>query len=203
MVQKPLPPLKLRITRKAAIPPVEASTDARVGGETFSADDRRGYLSSLSHAALVDLIVDISERNPTVPMFPYNLHDLQRSKFAMSAAPVNARPKSGPMLTVPAAITKLEEEPTKAPPPAPDIPRKAKNSRRKRHHDDDSDDSGSEYEVEEHRLYPRVGNGFRLPPEEEDLDMLLDDPACPTFSYSLHGYARTNLNGAIPIATVG
>jgi hypothetical protein len=200
VIQKPLPALKLRITRKAAIPPMEASTDSRLGGERFSTDDRRGYLSSLSHAALVDLLVDISERNPTVPMFPYNLHDLQQSKFVMTATPVNNPSQPEPTSTTPAAITKLEEPPKEI---APGTPKKAKDSRRKRHRDDDSDDSGSEYEIEEHRLYPRGGNGFRLPPDEEDLDMLLDDPACSTFSYSLHGYARANLNGAIPIATVG
>jgi hypothetical protein len=138
------------------------SQEARVSGNMFSAEERRGYLSGLSHAALVDLLVDLSDRNPTLPIFPRNLKDLKQSKFVGAMPTVISAPRPEP-----------EPLPAVAPPSQP-------------HRDDSSSDSGSEYEIEEHRLYPRAGNGFRLPPETEDLDILLEDPACPTFSYALH-----------------
>jgi hypothetical protein len=65
---------------------------------------------------------------------------------------------------------------------------------------DDESSESSEYEVEEHRLYPRAGNGFRIFMTPEDLDMLLDDPACPTFSYALHGPAKANAESAALVA---
>ncbi|OAX78998.1 hypothetical protein ACJ72_06690 [Emergomyces africanus] len=60
--------------------------------------------------------------------------------------------------------------------------------------DDDDDDDDYLY-IEDHRLYPKAGNGFRLPPDSEDLDMLLEDPACTTFSHALHGPAKSRMLG--------
>ncbi|KAL1986219.1 hypothetical protein VTN96DRAFT_6734 [Rasamsonia emersonii] len=165
---------------------------ARVGGKMFSAEEKRGYLSGLSHAALVDLLMSLSDRDPTLSIFPSNLKDLEKSKFfapaKSTAIPDQADPSPA---VVPVNIQndgssdmpQTTEQASSA--PAPDT----SGQSRRAQNDDDSEDSGSEYEFEEHRLYPRAGNGFRLPPESEDLDMLLDDPACPTFSHALHGVA--------------
>ncbi|KAL1971241.1 hypothetical protein VTN77DRAFT_193 [Rasamsonia byssochlamydoides] len=166
--------------------------EARVGGEMFSAEERRGYLSGLSHAALVDLLVDLSDRNPTLPIFPPNLKDLKQSKFFSPFTSTMVSAHSGPSPAVAPANTQ-NEGPSDMPATKNDAssaPAPGTTSQSRRRRDDDSDDSGSEYEIEEHRLYPRAGNGFRLPPETEDFDMLLDDPACPTFSYQLHGYCN-------------
>lgn len=45
----------------------------RVGGGALSEDERRTYLTSLSHAELVELLVDVSKDFPRFPMFPFNL----------------------------------------------------------------------------------------------------------------------------------
>ncbi|KAJ6082175.1 hypothetical protein N7499_007049 [Penicillium canescens] len=57
-----------------------ARSKYRVGGEALSEDDRRTYLTSLSHAELVELLVDVSRDFPRFPMFPSNLQpDSQES----------------------------------------------------------------------------------------------------------------------------
>lgn len=167
--------LKLRLPPQQKNPPsieIPNSSIPLVSGEQFTTEEQCGYLSSLSHAALVNMLVTLSKTNPTLPIFPENLKDLRRSKFAVAALTGSNPVKSTQMATVEtkdAATPSVDEE------------------------DSDSDsDSGSEYEVEEHRLYPRSGNGFHLPPEEDDFDILLDDPACSTFSYTLHSYPQAN-----------
>ncbi|KAL4938506.1 hypothetical protein BDV06DRAFT_225946 [Aspergillus oleicola] len=57
---------------------------------------------------------------------------------------------------------------------------------RRRYEESSDNDSDSEYEFQEHRLYPRAGNGILLSNNQEDLDIMAEDPACTTFSYALH-----------------
>lgn len=166
------------------VPPLE------VGGAGFSNDERRGYLSSLSHAALVELLVTLSDHNPGIPMFPDNLKALPSSKLPFqssisTAAPTMAIAGSG-------HVNRKQQDPSTT---AKSQPATGK----KRH--DFSEDEESEYEIfEDHRLYPRAGNGFCLSLNPDDLDILREDPACPTFSYSLHGSAkaRAEANDAAP-----
>ncbi|KAL2008110.1 hypothetical protein VTN00DRAFT_8092 [Thermoascus crustaceus] len=172
--------------------------EAQVGGEKFTADEKRAYLSGLSHAALVNLLVSISDRNPTLPIFPSNLRDLQQSKFC-SNAPISAHDNSSTAATNPVTLGQSSDpsnattsiintaDINQATNPSTSGPSSARSTRKK---DEDSSDESEYEEVEEHRLYPRAGNGFRLPPDTEDLEMLLEDPACPTFSYALHGPAK-------------
>lgn len=61
-----------------------------VGGNQFSPDETRAYLSSLSHAALVELVVNVSSQNPAVAMFPANMRDLPATSFPVSAARLDA-----------------------------------------------------------------------------------------------------------------
>ncbi|RMJ24748.1 PHD finger domain protein [Aspergillus sp. HF37] len=153
-----------------------------VGGEGYSRDERRGYLSSLSHATLVELLVSLSDRNPSVPMFPANLKSLPSSKFSYQSNTSPVPPHSASADTL---ISGSTEQPA-AFNSVPDTRPSAPAGRR----DEPSDES--EYEdVEDHRLYPLAGNGFSLPLNDNDLDILQEDPACPTFSYSLHGPAKT------------
>ena len=49
----------------------------------------------------------------------------------------------------------------------------------------EAEDDYDEYEDEHAKLYPRPGKGIQLPPESEDLHMLLEDPDSRTFSHSL------------------
>jgi PHD-finger len=161
--------LKLRLPPRTKPVSTESSLAPLVCGSRFTAEEQRGYLSSLSHASLVDMLITLSKKNPSLPVFPENMKDLHQSKFVITPSTTNAP-------SISAGISKATET-------GPDqIMGDAK----------EDSDSGSEYEVEEHRLYPRPGNGFCLLPEEEDLDILLEDPACSTFSYTLHGYPQAN-----------
>lgn len=182
-------------------PPLE------IGGVGISDDQRRGYLSSLSHATLVELLATLSKRNPDLPMFPEHLKTLPSSKFSFQSSTSVATPG---LTTPPAAassnqelvnngtsITRDGKNSTAEAPPAG-----SSSSTRQKHHDFADDDDDSEYEIfEDHRLYPRAGNGLRLSLQKEDLDILREDPACPTFSYSLHGPARdrAEANDAAPV----
>lgn len=47
------------------------------------------------------------------------------------------------------------------------------------------EDDDEEYRDEHAKLYPKPGNGVQLPPETEDLDMLLERPESSTFSHAL------------------
>ncbi|OKL62968.1 hypothetical protein UA08_01566 [Talaromyces atroroseus] len=170
--------LKLRLPPKKKSVSTESALGSLVCGSRFTTEEQRGYLSSLSHASLVDMLVTLSKKNPTLPIFPENMRDLRQSKFVLT--PSSSSTTSILHQTLQSAssgISNTGVQMTEA---------QSKGT------EEDSDDSGSEYEVEEHRLYPRPGNGFCLPPDEEDLDMLLDDPACSTFSYALHGYPQGN-----------
>ncbi|KAL4919335.1 hypothetical protein BDW62DRAFT_179380 [Aspergillus aurantiobrunneus] len=163
-----------------------------VGGEHFSTDDRRRFLSTLSHAALVELLLTVSNKHPTVPMFPENMRSLPSSNFASSSqaidAAITAPPTPLPSVSTdnPVPSNSVYPQPTVGEEKS-DLPNTAPASERtrKRHYYESSDDE-SEYEFQEHRLYPRAGNGIRLSTNEEDLDILQEDPACSTFSYALH-----------------
>lgn len=45
-------------------------------------------------------------------------------------------------------------------------------------------------EIEDHRLYPRPGNGFATSTDPADLNILAEDPESQTFSHRLHGPAK-------------
>ncbi|KAI5291656.1 hypothetical protein KEM54_002233 [Ascosphaera aggregata] len=149
------------------LPPRESS------GSDFSYDERRNYLASLSHTALVNLLLDISTKSPDLLMFPQNLRSLPSVSFLPDSTPstVSKRvPRSGVDVGVAGSVGQQVIS---------DCTYGDTNK--------DHDDKG-EY-VEDHRLYPEPGNGFQLPPMEEDLHMLLEDADCVTFSHSLHGPA--------------
>lgn len=176
-------------------------SESQVGGEHFSFEEKRSYLFTLPHAALVNLLLNISERSPTLPIFPLNLKELlQRPKAFSSATSIIHQPAAQHGLNQPTNRVVTEKANPPLAPSANGVPR---NSRRKNHSDESPDSSGSEYEFEEHRLYPRPGNGFCLPSEIEDLDMLLEDPACPTYSYTLHAFAKVPMETKMRIHVSG
>ncbi|PGH10912.1 hypothetical protein AJ80_07355 [Polytolypa hystricis UAMH7299] len=69
---------------------------------------------------------------------------------------------------------------------------------------DVSDDDDRYFTIDEHRLYPRAGNGFRLPPDDDDvLHMLLEDASCMTFSHALHGPAKARVRAEMEMEGLG
>lgn len=181
-----------------------------IGGAGFSDEERRGYLSSLSHATLVELLVTLSDRNPDMPIYPANLKTLPLSQF----------PSQSTTLTAVAVPTNPTESPaaSDAAQNGSAVAGKGDFGKEQNHlmttvlshaavnnssaNGKQPDDEESEYEVfEDHRLYPRAGNGLHLSLNPDDLDILRDDPACSTFSYSIHGpaKARVEANDAAPL----
>lgn len=227
-----------------------------VGGNQFTTNEQRGYLAALSHAQLVELVVNIAAQNPSVAIFPANVKDLAASQFAgQQASSVNTTTGTssvpGPASTasskkrgraVSAAAADDESEaapacPTKrsrtiSAPAKPTIitttkvksaasPHKTSASAR---HSASTKSSGtapsstarlqsvsaepglsrvsspeeSELETDEddfdeiddHRLYPRPGNGFSTSSDPADLNILAEDPESMTFSHRLHGPAK-------------
>ncbi|KAE8352552.1 hypothetical protein BDV28DRAFT_134924 [Aspergillus coremiiformis] len=175
-----------------------------VGGEGYTADERRGFLSGLSHATLVEVLVALSEQHSTIPMFPENLKALQ-SKFSFNPTKTAVPTPSSTSTNTPMIANSLNPAFTNGVDIAqrntdltPDfLP--TPSSARQTQQDDPSDESDDEFT--EHRLYPRAGNGFRLPMNAEDLDIMREDVSCGTFSYALHGAAqvRAQTNEVAPI----
>ncbi|KAL4780923.1 hypothetical protein BJX76DRAFT_27772 [Aspergillus varians] len=179
-------------TSKPPVHPPLAIPRTEVGGERFPIDDRRRFLSTLSHATLVELLLAISNKHSTVPMFPENMGSLPLSNFAPTQAIVAATTSPSTLFSSVPTHNPIPPDSTHSAPtvgaekndqPSTDIPLKPT---RKRHYYEESSEDESEYEFQEHRLYPRAGNGVRLSTNEEDLDILQEDPACTTFSYTLH-----------------
>lgn len=173
---------------------------SEVGGEQFPTNDRRRFLSTLSHAALVEFLLAISDKHPTIPMFPENMKSLPSSGFASSQAVTTASPsQSNDSISANNAVPSASIQPTSAVEGEkngqPNTDPASERTHRGRYHE--SSDEDSEYEFQEHRLYPRAGNGVRLSASQEDLDILQEDPACPTFSYALHR-APPTITGNVP-----
>ncbi|EGE83442.1 hypothetical protein RJZ56_006629 [Blastomyces dermatitidis] len=201
-------------------------SETKVGGAQFSLEQKRGYLCSLSHSHLVNILLDISNSTPELPIFPENLPDLPSSTLLQPTAQVPTIQSSmseKPPLVSGRSTTSVSTLATQnslttpqstvaghqyVQPTITDLPSITEEtflpSKNNDLSSDDDDDEEYIY-IEDHRLYPKAGNGFRLPPDSEDLDMLLEDPACTTFSHSFHGPAKARMLGAsgLPVVVSG
>ncbi|EFQ98232.1 hypothetical protein MGYG_01267 [Nannizzia gypsea CBS 118893] len=174
--------------RSSASPSMQASgpqTPTLLGGSQFTRVERKNYLSSLSHAALVNLLVNISDTRPDIPIFPANLNELNTSSFSSTASTISSSVAPNGS-TGSSQQRKISGQPATSTPPSSKRPSESVPASTTNGNGENSDVE----EVEEHRLYPRPGNGFRLPPDSEDIDMLLEDPSSTTFSHALHGPAK-------------
>ncbi|KAK2802748.1 hypothetical protein FQN51_004276 [Onygenales sp. PD_10] len=194
-------------------PPVITPSETKVGSAQFTLDQRRGYLYTLSHSHLVNMLIEISTTTPDLPIFPSNLLDLPISTMPppppkiptiTTSSTDTTKPTllTGPSATSVSTLTTVNSLSTPQSSDAGDSG--GKHTHRNATSDDDDNNSNNnnvsddEYiYIEEHRLYPRAGNGFRLPPDVEDLDILLEDPGCATFSHSLHGAAKARVEMAV------
>lgn len=250
-------PVKAKKAGRILHPRLQAGPRLEVGGDSFTADERRAYLSSLSHAQLVELLVHISTQNPSVPMLPANMKDLPASQFFFKPATngikksdtvenmttlgsnkrtrddedpadpafdinprkrsrtTSASAKSPPKNISPAADAGPSNSPivsTTATPdliapsaptqskPGPETPSTNRSQGRltsfvsrdttPEDSDPDTEDDLSEDSVEDHRLYPRAGNGFSSALDPENLKILDESPESHTFSHSVYGSAK-------------
>lgn len=160
-------------------------TPTLLAGSQLSRVEKKSYFSSLSHAALVNLLVDISDSRPDIPIFPANLNELNTASFSSSTSTISSSIVSNGLAGGSQQYKILGQATTSTPPsskrPSESVPASTRNG---------VGENSDEEEVEEHRLYPKPGNGFRLPPDSEDIDMLLEDPSSTTFSHALHGSSK-------------
>lgn len=184
-----------------------------VGGSKFTATEKRSYLAGLTHSDLVDLLLRISSTHPDLPIFPLNLLDLsppvyerrQEADSTMSSTGARDTSTSVPVkptlqpatnnTSISTAATTTGTLSSTSPPAS------SQRNQQKQANETTASDDELEY-IEDHRLYPRAGNGFRLPPDSVDLNMLLEDPSSTTFSHALHGPAKARAE-AMKLHAVG
>lgn len=82
---------KVKRSTKATHPRLGSKLPAGnlTASQMFTPDERRAYLSALSHAELVELLMDVSALNAAMPMFPRDMLDQTASRFPAAAKPVS------------------------------------------------------------------------------------------------------------------
>ncbi|KAJ5679106.1 hypothetical protein N7462_007350 [Penicillium macrosclerotiorum] len=213
-------------TTRIIHPRLQPAPRLEVGGDRFSPDERRAYLSNLSHAHLVELLVNISNLNPSVSMFPANMRDKPASKFNIQQAPrpktletessFSSQPLKKRSRTSSEDLSEVGPNPivrkrsrTNSTSNAPLASTTSSPSNRSRERsatsfasrqttpDESEPETEGDSEIDDHRLYPRAGNGFSASLDPADLNVLHESPESKTFSHSLHGPARAEAPAGI------
>lgn len=83
--------------------------EGEVGGSYYSEEERRAYLSSLSHDMLVQLVVRLSNKWPSVPMFPPDMEPVTDFTPSPPAMPHNNQTSNHTSKTI-AGSTSIDEE---------------------------------------------------------------------------------------------
>lgn len=170
----------------------------------YSEEERRSYLSSLPHDALVQLLLKISTDWPLIPIFPpksmtsnspaapafhtiANKSVLPSTASQTQAPAVQTTPQPLATLTstfsrTPARISYAEfSESDLTSGDEFDLQSQVQSpvASAGSHHDD--------YDSEDYRAYPVAGRGFHVPMSTGDLDIMTEDKDYPTFSHSSGG----------------
>ncbi|CAI7647854.1 unnamed protein product [Penicillium glandicola] len=77
--------------KKVGRPPKQPMAGSQIGGNYYSEEERRAYLSSLSHDSLVQLVVKVSNEWPSVPIFPPDMQPVTDFTPSLSATPHSHR----------------------------------------------------------------------------------------------------------------
>ena len=164
-------------TINLASPVVDAAptfTGPIIGGATLTHAQKSSYLQSLTKDRLVSLILSASELAPALPMFQAPAPVLPAAKFVSS-------------YTTPVSATPVYHTAAGAA------------------EADGEEDEGYETYVDEHALlYPKPGQGIKLPPEKDDMRMLLEGKESRTFSHWVQGReGGREFSGTGDVAGVG
>lgn len=156
----------------APAPPAPVVVDAkpvfagpRIGGRLVPPDQKRAYLKTLSKEDLMSLLLQASDLAPDLPLF----QTLQT-----------------PVASVPQAqFTSTYVTPVSTTPAFGDVDPA-----------EDAVDEGYDGYYDEHAaLYPKPGNGVKLPPESEDLHIMLEGKESKTFSHWVRGMGGNAFSG--------
>ena len=137
-----------------------------VAGHSLTKEQRHSYFKSLPRERLIELLSYASNLDLDLPLYP---------PPSSTTASHNTEP---PRLTADKTESSTSKAPSKHwtsyPTPSQEL--------------SDFDDDDDEYYYNEHaKLYPKPGDGVKMPPDSEDLDLLLEGPECKTFSHALRG----------------
>lgn len=132
-------------------------------GNAITASYKKKYLQTLPRQKLIDLVLHASAQAPHLALFESQM---------TAAAPVL---HSAPTYTS-SYVTPVDPKPYNL---------ATNNPKTKELHEDEGyeDDGLDEFAI----LYPKPGEGVKLPPERDDLDMLLEGPDSCTFSHWITG----------------
>lgn len=171
---------KTSIQPAIAAPPVavQAPTYAgpRVGGRFIPPDQKVAYLKTLSKDDLVSLLLRSSDLAPDLPLF---------QTLVPPPPPQVAMPQAQFTSTYVTPVSKIPSFRDKDP------------------GDEDEVDEGYDGYFDEHAaLYPKPGQGLQLPPERDDLHMLLEGKESRTFSHWIRSMPGTPFNGTGNINSV-
>jgi hypothetical protein len=158
-------PGKAALQNVVATPQTEPSpkyAGPLVGGRYLPPEQRIAYLKTQTKEQLIHLIIQGTNLAPELPM------------FQMLATPI-------PVVPMPQAqFTSSYVTPVSKPPA---------NSKTAGGGDEEIDEGYDGYYDEHAALYPKPGQGVQLPPESEDLHMLLEGKESRTFSHWVSGTA--------------
>ncbi|KIY03384.1 uncharacterized protein Z520_00075 [Fonsecaea multimorphosa CBS 102226] len=151
-------------------------TGPRVGGRFLRPEQKEAYLKTLSRDDLLLLVLHASDLAPDLPL------------FQTLAPPPPPPPPPPPQLAMPQAqFTSTYVTPVSK------VPSFGANEVG----EDNEVDEGYDGYFDEHAaLYPKPGNGVQLPPESEDLHILLEGKDCRTFSHWVQGMPGNLFSGS-------
>ena len=149
---------------KATTPQTPGSVQpSMTAGKQVKVAEQKKYLYSLSKEQLVQRFLHLAAQHPELPLFP----GPQQVAMPSNTPQTSTKNSLGTGSTV--NTPKASSERATATPGR-----------------ESTEESDDEYIYDEHALlYPRAGHGIQLPPENEDLHMLLEGPDCKTFSHEL------------------
>ncbi|EXJ83034.1 hypothetical protein A1O3_06851 [Capronia epimyces CBS 606.96] len=140
-----------------------------VGGRLLDAGQKSAYLSTLQKDDLVSLLLEASNLAPDLPIFKRLV------------------PVSQPIDFPQAQFTSTYVTPASKPPMFAD--------KDPRNTTDTVDEGYDDYFEDHSALYPKAGNGVQLPPESEDLHILLEGKDSKTFSHWVRGMGGQDFSG--------
>lgn len=148
--------------------PTAGKAPAEEAAVAMSFAHKRDYLQSLEKEELVSLLLHASTLHPDFLIFPP-----LPSTTTFAPTPVSVSPAGNTIPTVRILEAAAAASFLPAPPPPPPIIAEP----------DPGPNPYDAYLDEEPLPYPRAGNGIPLPPENEDLDILIDEEVV-TYSHS-------------------
>lgn len=139
----------------------------RIGGRLLQPNQRLAYLKTLPKEDLISLLLQASDLAPDLPLFETLV------------------PTPQPPIVPQAQFTSTYVTPVSKPP----VFGNAEPG-------EEAVDEGYDGYYDEHAaLYPKPGNGVQLPPESEDLHMLLEGRDSKTFSHWVRGMGGNDFSG--------